>query len=68
MFGTAILLRYGHALAVYRDGRVLPVPRSLALTPSTPFASMSKAISICGTPFGAGAIPASSMTARDELC
>ena len=35
----------------------LPVARSLALTFTMPFASMSNATSICGTPRGAGAIP-----------
>src|SRR5579871_5834058 len=38
----------------------LPVPRSLAETLTMPLASMSKVTSICGTPRGAGAMPASS--------
>src|ERR1035441_4522253 len=38
----------------------LPVPRSLADTFTMPLASMSKVTSTCGTPRGAGAIPASS--------
>src|SRR5215218_1505290 len=38
----------------------LPVPRSLADTCTMPFASMSKATSICGTPRGAGGRPVSS--------
>ena len=37
----------------------LPVPRSFAETCTMPFASMSKLTSICGTPRGAGAMPAS---------
>ena len=35
----------------------LPVPRSLAETLMIPFASMSNATSICGTPRGAGGMP-----------
>src|SRR6266487_2379771 len=38
----------------------LPVPRSLADTFTMPLASMSKVTSTCGTPRGAGAMPASS--------
>ena len=38
----------------------LPVPRSLAETFTMPLASMSKVTSICGTPRGAGGMPASS--------
>ena len=35
----------------------LPVPRSFAVTSSTPSALISKVTSICGTPRGAGGIP-----------
>ena len=34
-----------------------PVPISLALTSTIPFASISKVTSICGTPLGAAGIP-----------
>ncbi len=37
----------------------LPVARSLAVTFTMPFASMSKATSICGMPRGAGGMPIS---------
>src|SRR3989442_441119 len=40
-----------------------PVPRSLALTWTMPFASMSNATSIWGTPRGAGGMPTSSKRA-----
>ena len=44
----------------------LPVPRSLAETFSTPFASISKVTSICGMPRGAGGMP-SKWNVPDEL-
>ena len=45
----------------------LPVPLSLALTCTMPFASMSKVTSTCGTPRGAGAMPVSSKFPSDLL-
>lgn len=44
-----------------------PVPLSFAFTFNTPFASMSKVTSICGTHLGAGAIESSINLPRDLL-
>ena len=46
----------------------LPVPLSFAVTWTMPLASMSKVTSICGTPRGAGAMPASSKEPSSLFC